>query len=447
MRKPAPNGRKVTLAQLAMATYLMSSGGPYGIEELVQKSGYRAGLAILVLLPLLWSLPVGLMVGELSAAIPAEGGFYVWVKRALGPFWGFQEAWYSLLSSVFDLAVYPTLFVLSLGRLWPAATQGHNGLLIGAGMVLACVVWNLLGARAVGEGSLVMGCVLLSPFAILVGFAIVRGSIAIPAVEPVGPPDIFAGVLVAMWNYMGWDNASTIAGEVENPSRTYPRVMGLAIGLAMAMYVIPVLAMRYAGIPRGAWSTGSWISIASSVAGPWLGAVLLVTTMVSTMGSFNSLTLSYTRLPGAMAEAGQAPRIFARTLANGAPWLSILACGIAWTAALGLSFDRLLMLDILLYGASLVLEFVALAVLRVREPDLPRPFRIPGGLAGTVLVGVGPTALLVWAGFASRDEQIGGISALALGAAGIAAGGACYFLTKLEIFRGTVKDSSSPRHI
>jgi len=91
MRSLSTNpGRKLTVLSLAAATYFMVSGGPYGIEELVQDSGYGLALVILLLTPLLWSLPTGLMVGELSAALPAEGGFYVWVRRAMGPFWGFQ---------------------------------------------------------------------------------------------------------------------------------------------------------------------------------------------------------------------------------------------------------------------------------------------------------------------------------------------------------------------
>ena len=127
--------RKLSLVQLAGATYLMVSGGPYGIEEIVKNTGYLTTFAILLLIPLIWSLPVGLLVGELSAAIPADGGFYVWVRRALGPFWGFQEAWLSLSASVFDMAAYPALFVLSLGRLWPPANRGYNGFFIGVSMV------------------------------------------------------------------------------------------------------------------------------------------------------------------------------------------------------------------------------------------------------------------------------------------------------------------------
>jgi amino acid transporter len=111
-----------------------------------------------------------------------------------------------------------------------------------------------------------------------------------------------------------------------------------------------------------------------------------------------------------------------KQLSNGAPWVAILTCGVAWMLALGLSFDRILLLDILLYGLSLILEFAALVILRIREPDLVRPFRIPGGLVGATVVGVGPTALLVAAFVANRHEQVGPISALNLAAALVALG-------------------------
>jgi amino acid transporter len=76
------------------------------------------------------------------------------------------------------------------------------------------------------------------------------------------------------------------------------------------------------------------------------------------------------------------------------------------------NFDRLLMLDILLYGASLILEFVALVVLRIREPELVRPFKVPGGVPVAVLMGVGPTLLLVMAFIQNRKEQFGPITGL-----------------------------------
>ncbi len=422
--------RKLTLLPLVAATYFMVSGGPYGLEELVKDSGYGMALVILLVIPLVWSLPTGLMVGELAAAIPAEGGFYVWVRRAMGPFWGFQEAWLSLASSVFDLAAYPTLFVLTLGKIWPPATQGHNGLLIAGTVIAGCMLWNLFGARAVGDGSILLGAALLSPFVVIVAFALFRHD-TFAGTTGASPPvhqGLLAGILVAMWNYMGWDNASTVANEVENPQRTYPRVMLIALAAIVLSYTIPVAAVWKTHVQPGYWATGSWSGIASLVGGPWLGIALVVANLVSTFGILNSLTMSYSRLPVAMAEDGCAPQFLKRKLSNGAPWASIVACGIAWGAALGLSFDRLLMLDILLYGASLILEFVALVVLRVREPELVRPFTVPGGLAGAILAGVGPTALLVVALIRNRDEQMGRVSALTVGLIIMAAGVLFYYI-------------------
>jgi amino acid transporter len=126
MKKSQTGSRgRLTVLSLAAATYFMVSGGPYGLEELIQDSGYKLALLAIAITPLLWALPTGLMVGELSAALPEEGGFYVWVRRAMGPFWGFQEAWLSLVASIFDMAIYPTLFVAYFGQLFPVATQGH----------------------------------------------------------------------------------------------------------------------------------------------------------------------------------------------------------------------------------------------------------------------------------------------------------------------------------
>src|ERR1700741_3130677 len=157
MRKTHPGTRrKLTIFSLAAATYFMVSGGPYGMEELVQDAGYKLAIVILFVTPLIWSLPTGLMVGELAAALPAEGGFYVWVRRAMGPFWGFQEAWLSLVASIFDMAIYPTIFALYLVRIWPALDGPRSVIFLGAPMIVVCTAWNVLGARAVGRSSLVM---------------------------------------------------------------------------------------------------------------------------------------------------------------------------------------------------------------------------------------------------------------------------------------------------
>jgi len=426
----------MTLLPLVGALYFMVSGGPYGLEELAQKVGFAAGIAVLVATPVVWSLPTALMVGELAAALPEEGGYYAWVRRALGPFWGYQEAWLSLAASVFDMGIYPTLFVLYLGRLSP--TLGASPLAIGVLVVAAGAAYNLAGARAVGAGSALMTALLLGPFAVLAALAFFGHTpTAVASVASVSPaahaesaPDLAGGVLIAMWNYMGWDNASTVAGEVDRPQRTYPRAVLLALVLIALAYVVPFAAMRAAGVDPSGWDTGAWADVARTFGGAPLAVAVVLGGMVSSFGMFNALCLSYSRLPAVLAEDGYLPRVFTRRLKDGAPWVAVLACSAIWTLSLGLSFERLVSLDILLYGTSLVLELVALVVLRVREPDLPRPFRIPGGTAGTVVVCAGPVLLLGLALLKNLHEEIAGMNALVFGLGIMLLGPVAYLVSR-----------------
>jgi amino acid transporter len=426
----APARKGLTLLPLIAATYFMVSGGPYGLEDLVQKTGYRWSLLLLAITPLIWSLPVALMVGELSAALPEDGGYYAWVRRAMGPFWGFQEAWLSMAASVFDMAIYPALFVLYLGRLWPRLAEGWMGLAVGATVIAACAAWNIAGARAVGEGSVVLMYTLLAPFAVLTVLALLhRGMYA--TTPRIAEFDLVGGILVAMWNYMGWDNASTVAREVENPQRNYPRAMMGAVVLIAATYMVTVGAVALTGLDPSSWSTGAWVDVGRAIGGNMLGLAMMIGGMLCGLGMLNALVLSYSRVPLAMAEDGFLPRAFARRHPRtGAPWVSILVCAAAWAACLSLGFERLVEIDVMLYGLSLLLEFVALWRLRVREPELPRPYRIPGGIPGVVALAIGPLAVLLLAGYRGRTESAGPISALTLGLLIITAGVAVYWVAE-----------------
>jgi amino acid transporter len=433
----AAPARRMTLLPLIGALYFMVSGGPYGLEELAQKVGFGTGIAVLIATPFIWSFPTAIMVGELAAAIPQEGGYYAWVRRALGPFWGYQEAWLSLAASVFDMAIYPTLFILYLGRLSPALVP--SPLVIGVLFVAGGAACNLGSAKSVGEESAVMTALLLGPFALLAVLAFLHpSSLAASSSPPLSPgssthgaPDFAGGLLIAMWNNMGWDNASTIAGEVDRPQRTYPIAVLTAVTLVALAYVIPMAAMRVAGVDPSGWETGSWVDVGRVYGGAPLAIAVVIGGMVSAFGMFNALCLSYARLPVVLAEDGYLPPVFARrSRKNDAPWVAVIACALMWTLSLGLSFERLVSLDILLYGTSLVLEFVALVVLRVREPDLVRPFRAPGGLTGAVALGVGPVVLLGVALVKNADEKIMGMNALVFGLGVMALGWVAYAATK-----------------
>ncbi|MEG9435996.1 APC family permease [Edaphobacter sp. HDX4] len=430
--------KKLRLIPLLAATYFMVSGGPYDLEDIIGFGGYGHALWLLFLLPFFWSFPTALMLGELASAVPAEGGFYAWVRRAMGPFWGFQEAWLSLAASVFDMAIYPTTFVLYLEHLAPSLTRGHRAIALELAVVVAAMLWNLRGAAAVGEGSVRLWLIAISPFLILITSAIFAGMHA--ASGPFGGhanlsaphgKAFSTAILVAMWNYMGWDNATTIANEVENPQRNYPRVILLAAIMVMLTYIVPIAAVAWAGIPAERFSTGAWVDAGHVLGGSLLAVSIVLAGSLDDFGTFSNLTLSYTRLPHALAEDGFLPQVFTKRLSNGAPWVSVLACGICWALALGLPFERLITIDLVLYGLSMILEFVALILLRRNEPSLPRPFRIPGPNWVPVLLGLCPAALTFYALYASRTETVAGIPALTFSMLIAAAGLPFYFVSRL----------------
>jgi len=433
------NSAKLTLWPLVAATFFMVSGGTYGTEEIIHNAGYGHGILILLFLPIFWSLPTAFMIGELSSALPCEGGYYAWVRHGLGNFWGFQEAWISLAASIFDMAIYPTLFVFYLKQMAPWFGQGSHGVWAGLFVVAACTILNLAGIRVVGITSLWLFFLLSLPFALVVAmtpFRIAAFTAPHPAAAGTGL-GLLGGVLVAMWNYMGWDNASTIAQEVERPQRTYPKAMIAAVILVSLTYMLPFIAVYFTGIPAASFGEdGAWATIGGLIGGKalgieWLRFLIVLGGMMSAFGMFNALVMSYSRLPLAMAREGMLPKIFAKTSKRtNAPWLAIIVCASGWALCLGLGFQRLITLDIMLYGASLMLEFVTLVILRIREPELQREFRVPGGLPGAILAGLFPLALLLLSVVKSSSEKILGMNGLLFGALIIVAGFAVYAATR-----------------
>jgi amino acid transporter len=340
------------------------------------------------------------------------------------------------------MAIYPTLFVFYLKQFSPWFGAPSHAIAAGLFVVVGCAALNLSGIRVVGITSLWLFFCLSAPFALVVMLSPFKAG-ALASAAPVATTSegaglgLLGGVLVAMWNYMGWDNASTIAQEVERPQRTYPRAMIAAVVLVALTYIAPFVAVYFTGIPASMFAEdGSWATIAGLIGGKifgfeWLRFLIVVGGMMSAFGMFNALVMSYSRLPLAMAQDGMLPKILAQTSKHtNAPWVAILVCATCWALCLGLGFKRLVTIDIMLYGASLSLEFVTLVALRIREPELKRDFRVPGGMVGAILTGLFPISLLCLAMVESQRETILGMNGLVFGAIIIGAGFVAYVATR-----------------
>jgi amino acid transporter len=413
--------RKINLVALTCIIFFTVCGGAFGIESLIGKLGAGWAIALIIVTPLLWSLPISLMVSELASAMPEEGGYYIWVKRALGDFWGFQEGWWTCLYTSVDMAIYPVLFVNYLAFFVPYLRPDDAGQLswesffarwtISVTMIFLALALNWRGARAVGINSTLNLFVIVVPFGLLTyfGLASENGGLqrSIDAVVngfggEISLGLIAVGLATVMWNYSGYDNVSTYAAEVNNATRNYPRALFAAVALSLAMYFLPVFALIGVTTEAAVWNEAAGFpALAEPLGGPFLGTLLGVAALVSAWSLFNSQILYASRLPFAMANDGWFPEFFARTnKTTGIPTNALVVCCVISALFTALPFGKLVVIDILFYSAELLLEFVALLVLRVREPDLPRPFRIRGGWPVLILITIAPmgfAATVIWA--------------------------------------------------
>src|ERR1019366_2454727 len=255
-----------------------------------------------LIIPLIWSLPETLIIGELASMLPEEGGYYRWVRRAFGDFWAFQNGWATWLYSLVDMAIYPVLFNTYLSWFFPGLTAQDHWF-IALAVIWGATAINLRGALPVGRVSIVAGVFVLLGFAALAVFALPNAHHTPWAPFTATGTTVGAGLAVglstALWNYIGWDNASTVQGEVIDASRSYPRALVVTLPLVMLCYFVPLLPALGA-TDWTTWRDGAWPAIAASVAGsagPFVAAWIAFGGLVSALALFNALLLSYSPIP------------------------------------------------------------------------------------------------------------------------------------------------------
>ena len=411
--------RDLGLLPLVALVFFNVSGGPYGIEDTVPSFGPGLALTLLLLVPLLWSLPVALAMAELAAAMPDEGGYVTWTARAFGSFWGFQVGWWSWLDSFIDVAVYPALFVEYV-RFWhPSMLDGERWTLAVLFIVVLTAL-NLLGVRPAGRSAVALAVLSLAPVALLVavGAASVRTAPWTPYATGEGSivAGLGLGLAVVMWNYSGWDTPSTVLGEARAPERAFPRALFVALPLISGAYVLPVAVALASGTSEWtAWTTGSLPQVAEAVGGTWLGHAVACGAVLSTAGLFLSLLLTNSRLPYVLARAGTLPAALAWVHPRfGTPWPAVVLSAALYAAFAAFSFKELIVLNVWLYSLSLLVELAAFVWLRVREPEMARPWRVPGGTGMAAAVAAAPAlcALLAMATAGWLNTAAGVVAAL-----------------------------------
>lgn len=487
--------RELTLLPLFGLIYFTVCGGAFGAEPMVGLSGPGLALLLMVITPLVFSIPNMLMVREMQSMMPVEGGYYHWVKQAFGPFAGYMSGWMNWVVSWVDVSIYPvwTAWYLSyfIPQLSDGATIGGVELssdllswLVAAVLIISISYLNMRGARLSGLTTNWLGLLMIIPLVIMSGFGfyawIVSGTTPdIPFLaggKPVTAGNIMAGmsvgIYVAMWNFMGWELPAAAGDEIHEPKKTYPRAMVLVLIAAILSYSIPTLAGLYGGAGEDGrynvwgieeYESGAGIGvilneeagisneqieswgvdpatdygwefptiahvIGDKVAGKdsplswFLGGIVGISAIFSMIGLFIGNGLGGTRVPFAMAEDGMMPKWLNKVHPKyGTPWVAILICGAFYLIFSTSAFQNLVVIDVFLNMLVLMAEILALVVLRIKKPHLPRN-RVPGGVWGLIYIVIAPLSIIVLAIVSQvRDygweSSIGwGIGAMVIGA-------------------------------
>jgi len=328
------------------------------------------------------SMMGGLMVAELGAAFPGEGGPYLYFREAFSPLMGFLNGWTIALiiepGSIGGCAIGVAHFSTYFFSLSPLGIK-----LVASSIVLGFTLINLIGLKA---GAEVMD--ILTVLKILALIGIVVAGMILPA-QVAAPFHSFSGgtvssfgvaLIAAFWAYDGWLNVSYIAGEIKNPQRNVPLALLIGIGTATLLYLatnwvyyrfLPIEMIAQSVFPAGA--------AAKAMGGEWAVRIMHIAVILSTLGCANAVILSGARVTYAMA----ADRVLPSVLAYVHPTFHVpsvallvqmvLALALIATGSYAQLVTYVISAGFIFYG----LTAVALIVLRYKQPNLHRPFRVP----------------------------------------------------------------------
>ena len=381
---------KAKLFALISIIFFSVSGGPYGLEDIVASVGPFTTLFLILILPIVWTIPEVMIVAELSSTYPVQGGYYRWVEMGLGKFWGFMEGWWSILYSLIDLSLYPILFTMYLKILFPEMSN-LSLYFIELIVIWSCALLNIYGIKSVGYSLSIFKLFILISFLIFIFLGFQHISFDCSAIfksqKNFETKNLLYGISLAFWNFIGWDNGSAVLHEVDKPDKNFYKALFITIPIIVFFYFFSILVGASIDTNWQSWKFGQFSYIANSMNQPFLGVILAIGGMVMCLGMFNSLLLSSTRIILTMAEDKFLPSFFAKLHKKFlTPHAAILFCAFVYSILVLVKFEKLIIYDVLLYLFAMMLETLALVALRRRNKNTKTCFKIPFGSFGMYFI-------------------------------------------------------------
>jgi amino acid transporter len=402
--------QQIGLIYFVFVMYSYDTAGPFGLEDQVANSGPGMTLIYHLVLPLFWCIPISLVAAELTTAMPVEGGFYRWVRAAFGDFWGFLAGWWNWSASFLLGGAYAVLFTDYFVFYFPKVTAWKHYLICLC--LIAVVAWvNVRGIKMIGTTVTVLEVFILLPVIIMIvkGLTQWRHDPFLPIVPPNKPLfQVFGtGLALGLWLYAGYEQLSTVAGEVENPQRIYPLALAMVVPLSIATYFLPTFAALAALGNWQSWRSGYFAEAGRLIGGTWLGFWMTLAAMVTNLSILTTTMLASSRMPFAMAEDGYFPPFLARIHPRyGTPYLAVVASAVIYALLAVQTLTQLINIYIWLRIATSVMTVLAAWRLRRSHPNMPRPFVIPGGRTGLIYAVGAPVLMSVLALLASNRHGL-----------------------------------------
>lgn len=326
------------------------------------------------------TLLAGLTIAELAASIPRTGGLYAWLYRIYGRQWSFLYGWiYTMIVGPGTIAALAIIFATQVQVLWPVSDVLMK--MVALITLLVLTVSNYFGARYGGYIQTVSTAAKLLPILAIIGVALLRpaGSAA-AAGQGFSGAGFSAALIATLWAYDGWITIGNISGELKKPRRDLPLAIIGGILLVAAVYIAVNLAIvRTLPLEQIAAAGTKAINLVSSELFGAFGATLLaIGIMISIFGCLNGHVLTDPRIPYAMAQEGDFPSFLTKlspykTPTNGFILQTVLATFYIITG----TFDALTNLVVFTMYIFFVMCMVGVLILRRREPELPRPYKVP----------------------------------------------------------------------
>ena len=385
------------------AMFVIYCGGPYGIEEVVAQSGPTLAIFGLLFMAVFWGIPGVLQNSELISAIPMEGGVYQWYKKSWGDYWGFQLGWLEWLTWMFDAALYPTLlaeyFVIFI---WPEAPVSVSwGLTLS--MIWLTVIVNLRGVELAGPLFNVLTWLQIIPVILFVYYGVglidldVYTSLHLPPQTDLTTAVVFA-LIFGVWNFSGYSGLASAADEIEDIESNYPKALTVTLMLSVVVYVIPLMIGIAVNPNWNLWSEAQLNLVALALGGTAFAWWFNLAAQTSNFGLINGEMLLMSHLLKAISDDGHLPNFISKTNSKyDTPVGALVTQGLVLSImTMSMNFVDLLVVGTWISIPLYIIGFFVFISLRYTHPELPRPFKVSGGMIFPWITVIVPTFIALF---------------------------------------------------